>query len=202
MICTIKSIEKRERENALPYYVIKATHIEGGGVDAKDLFKNGMLNSMAVFSRVQNFIKTIFPPSQDIIDAMDTAYNIVEVNEPQTELSDDVNKIGLKLVRKPSPVPYNIIDAGTGEFISDTITEMVTRVNDTGKPIKVGNRIIKPNESYEIEETKDVPRVYKEIQLVVLCDENEVCIEGNEDELAMYQWNRRFGDTWIQATDE
>lgn len=203
MKCLIKSIELRERENNLPYFVFKATHTEGGVTDAKDLFANGMLNPNALFSRVQNFTKTIFPASQMLVDAYKELYNITEANEPKEDFSDveieDAKYIGLKLIRVPSPKPYYIIDSGTGEFISNDIEVEIEKTAD--KPIKIGDKMIAKGQTYKVTETKSVPKVYTEIQLVVLCDNEEKCIEGDEKELANYQWSRRIGDTWIIADD-
>ena len=201
MKCLIKSIEMRERENNLPYFIFKATHIEGGVTDPKDLFADGMLNPNALFSRVQNFTKTIFPASQTLVDAYKELYNITEVNEPKEDFSDVENEaakyIGLKLIRVSSPKPYYIIDSNTGEFISNEVEVEVEKVAD--KPIKVGDRMIAKGQTYKVSETKFVPKVYTEIQLVVLCDNEEKCIEGDEKELAIYQWSRRVGETWIIA---
>ena len=203
MKCLIKSIELRERENNLPYFVFKATHTEGGVKDTKDLFANGMLNPNALFSRVQNFTKTVFPASQALVDAYKTLYNITEANDPKEDFSDvsieDAKYIGLKLIRVPSPKPYYIIDNNTGEFISNDIDVEIEKVAD--KPIKVGDKMIAKGQIYKVTETKSVPKVYTEIQLVVLCDNEEKCIEGDEKELANYQWSRRVGDTWIVADD-
>ena len=203
MKCLIKSIEMRERENNLPYFVFKATHTEGGVTDAKDLFANGMLNPNALFSRVQNFTKTVFPASQMLVDAYKTLYGITEPNESKEDFSDvaieDAKYIGLKLIRVPSPKPYYIIDNNTGEFISNTIEVEIEKTAD--KPTKVGDKIIAKGQTYKVTETKSVPKVYTEIQLVVLCDSEEKCIEGVEEDLAMYQWSRRIGETWIIADD-
>lgn len=203
MKCLIKSIEMRERENNLPYFVFKATHTEGGVTDPKDLFADGMLNPNALFSRVQNFTKTIFPASQMLVDAYKTLYGITEANEPKEDFSDVENDaakyIGLKLIRVPSPKPYYIIDSNTGEFLSNDVEVEVERVAD--KPIKVGERMVAKGQTYKVTETKSVPKVYTEIQLVVLCDSEEKCIEGDESELAIYQWSRRVGETWIIADD-
>ena len=186
MKCLIKSIEMRERENNLPYFVFKATHTEGGVTDAKDLFANGMLNPNALFSRVQNFTKTIFPASQMLVDAYKELYNITEANELKEDFSDvgieDAKYIGLKLIRVPSPKPYYIIDSNTGEFISNDIDIEIEKVAD--KPIKVGDKMIAKGQMYKVTERKSVPKVYTEIQLVVLCDNEEKCIEGDEKELA------------------
>ena len=203
MKCLIKSIELRERENNLPYFVFKATHTEGGVEDVKDLFANGMLNPNALFSRVQNFTKTIFPASQMLVDAYKELYNITEANEPKEDFSDveieDAKYIGLKLIRVPSPEPYHIIDSNTGAFIMNEVEVEVEKIAD--KPIKIGDKMIPKGQTYKVNETKSVPKVYTEIQLVVLCDNEEKCIEGDEKELAIYQWNRRLGETWIIADD-
>lgn len=203
MKCVIKSIELREREGNLPYFVFKATHTEGGVSDVKDLFANGMLNPNALFSRVQNFTKTIFPANEMLVNAYKELYHITEANEPKEDFSDveieDAKYIGLKLIRVPSPKPYFIIDSSTGEFISNDVEVEVEKTAD--KPIKIGDKMIAKGQTYKVTEMKSVPKVYTEIQLVVLCDNEENCIEGNESELAMYQWSRRIGDTWIVADD-
>lgn len=203
MKCLIKSVEMRERENNLPYFVFKATHTEGGVTDPKDLFANGMLNPNALFSRVQNFTKTVFPASQMLVDAYKELYNITEANEPKEDFSDvtieDAKYIGLKLIRVPSPKPYYIIDSNTGEFISNTIEVEIEKAAD--KPTKVGDKMVAKGQTYKVTETKSVPKVYTEIQLVVLCNANEECIEGVEEDLAMYQWSKRIGETWIIADD-
>lgn len=203
MKCLIKSIELRERENNLSYFVFKATHTEGGVTDPKDLFAGGMLNPNALFSRVQNFTKTVFPATQTLVDAYKALYNITEANEPKEDFSDvaveDAKYIGLKLIRVPSPKPYFIIDTNTGEFISNDIEVEVEKIAD--KPMKIGDKMISKGQTYKATEIKSVPKVYTEIQLVVLCDTEENCIEGNENELAMYQWSRRIGDSWIIADD-
>lgn len=203
MKCLIKSIEMRERENNLPYFVFKATHTEGGVTDVKDLFANGMLNPNALFSRVQNFTKTIFPANEMLVNAYKELYHITDANEPKEDFSDvqveDAKYIGLKLIRVPSPKPYYIIDSNTGEFISNEVEVEIEKIAD--KPTKVGDKMIAKGQTYKVTETKSVPKVYTEIQLVVLCDSEEQCIEGNEHELAMYQWSRRVGETWIVADD-
>lgn len=192
MICNIISVEKRERENQLPYYVVKAEHIEGETIDPKDLFNGGMINVKAVFSRKQNFTKTLFPPTAEICEALDSGYNI---EEPNTPVMQTGMQIGLKLIRMNAPSPYNIVDVATGDFISEEKVEQ--RVAD--KAMRVGTRMLKAGDTYE--ETVSVPKVYKEIVHVVLCDENENCIEGNEEELLRYQWNRRLNETWFPVAD-
>lgn len=203
MKCLIKSIELREREGNLPYFVFKATHTEGGIADMSEMFVNGMLNPNALFSRVQNFTKTVFPANEMLVNWYKELYHITEANEPKDDFSDVTNEaakyIGLKLIRVKSPKPYYIIDSNTGEFISNEVEVEVEKTAD--KPTKVGDKMVAKGQTYKVTEIKSVPKVYTEIQLVVLCDNDENCIEGNESDLAMYQWQRRIGETWIVADD-
>ena len=181
MKCIITEIEKRERENAVPYFVIRATG-QTGDATASVLDANGFVNPLACMSRTYQFTKTLFPATDEQAQAIET--QVVE-GIP----------IMLDFVRMPSPYPFYIIkdkdtDVVEDRYYCEDVQEEIT--NTSGKTMTLPNgQKVAPNGIYSVITKK--PRVFKEVTLTVfttLVDGKEVCAEGDEITLLQRAWER------------
>ena len=181
MKCIITEIEKRERENAVPYFVIRATG-QTGDATASVLDANGFVNPLACMSRTYQFTKTLFPATDEQAQAIET--QVVE-GIP----------IMLDFVRMPSPYPFYIIkdkdtDVVEDRYYCEDVQEEIT--NTSGKTMTLPNgQKVAPNGIYSVITKK--PRVFKEVTLTVfttLVDGKEVCAEGDGTTLLQRAWER------------
>ena len=181
MKCVITEIEKRERDNAVPYFVIRAIG-QTGDSTASVLDANGFVNPLACMSRTYQFTKTLFPATNEQAQAIET--QVVE-GIP----------IMLDFVRMVSPYPFYIIKDKDTDVIEDRYycedgQEEVT--NTSGKTMTLPNgQKVAPNGIYSVSVKK--PRVFKEVTLTVfttLIDGKEVCAEGDETTLLQRAWER------------
>ena len=180
MKCVITEIEKFERENAVPYFVIRAKG-QTGDANASVLDTNGMVNPLACMSRVYNFTKTLFPATEQQAQAI------------ETQVVEGV-AIMLDFIRMTAPYPFYILrnkDADTTEERYYCEEKVIEKTNTTGKTLKINGQTIPPNGIYS--ETEFVPRVFTEVTLTVfttLVDNKEVCAEGDEMQLLQRAWER------------
>ena len=180
MKCVITEIEKFERENSVPYFVIRAKG-QTGDANASVLDANGMVNPLACMSRVYNFTKTLFPATEQQAQAI------------ETQVVEGV-AIMLDFIRMTAPYPFHIVrdlDADTVEERYYTEEKEVEKRNTTGKPLKINGQSIPVNGIYS--ETEFIPRTFTEVTLTVfttLVDGKEVCAEGDETQLLQRAWER------------
>lgn len=181
MKCVITEIEKRERENAVPYFIIRATG-QTGDATASVLDANGFVNPLACMSRTYQFTKTLFPATNEQAQAIEA--QVVE-GIP----------IMLDFVRMASPYPFYIIkdkdtDVVEDRYYCEDVQEEVT--NTSGKTMTLPNgQKVAPNGIYSV--TVKKPRVFKEVTLTVfttLQDGKEICAEGDETTLLQRAWER------------
>lgn len=171
MNCTITEVKKVERDNALPYFVIKATGVQGDA-NASVLDENGFINPLACMSRTLNFTKTLFPATEE--QSLGLEENVIEGS-----------KIRLKLVTIASPSLYNIVkDVNTGELYTQEVS--VDKVAE--KDMIVDGKRIKKGETYKSTELET--KVFNTINLTLFCDDKENSVEGDEMELAQRAWQR------------
>ena len=170
MKCLIESIEKVERENNVPYFVIKAKGTQGDE-NASVLDENGFINPFACMSRVLNFTKTLFPATEQQAQGLEK----IQVGTP----------INLMLYSWKAPQKFNIVkDINTGEFYEEET-----------KVIKIAERDLVVNakriaKGSEYESTELTPKVFDSVNLTLFCDANENCVEGNCEELAKRAWEK------------
>lgn len=179
MLCTIKQFEKREDENReLPFYVIRATGSRGD-IDAKSAFNDdGTINVMAMQSRVFNFTKTMFPATKELCESLESGMPV----DDDGNLTEE-RKINLMLYQWDTGKKFNIVNKD-GEFYGDMQT--VEKVAD--KQMTKNGKVLKLGDKYMEEEF--VARVYTQVSLVLFCDANENCVEGNAEELAERSFKR------------
>ena len=158
MIATLTSIEWRERENGLPYGVMKAVATQGD-TSASALDEDGFLNPLACMSRTFNLTKTIFPGSDE------------QVNAAQTSYVEGV-KMRLGLFQVPTGVRFNIINSD-GEYITEE-REVVKIAEKDGF---IAGKARKKGDTYNV--TEDVPKVYENISLVLFVDKVGNSIEND-----------------------
>lgn len=181
MKCIITEIEKRERDNAVPYFVIRATG-QTGDATASVLDANGFVNPLACMSRTYQFTKTLFPATEEQAQAIET--QVVE-GIP----------IMLDFIRMPSPYQFHIIKDKDTDVIEDRyycedVQEEFTNTSKQTMTLPNGQKVA-PNKTYSV--TVKKPRVFKEVTLTVfttLQDGKEVCAEGDETTLLQRAWER------------
>ena len=175
MKCLIESIEKVERENGLPYFIIKAKGTQGDE-SASVLDENGFINPFACMSRVLNFTKTLFPATEQQAQGLEQ----IQVGTP----------INLMLYSWKAPTKFNIVrDVNTGELYDEE--KRITKVAEKDLVIN-GKRIVK---GAEYETTENVAKVFETVNLTLFCDANEHCVEGNCEELAKRAWERGLSNS-------
>lgn len=176
MDCIIEHIEKIERENGLPYFIIKAKGTQGDA-NASVLDDNGFINPLACMSRVLNFTKTLFPATEQQVEGFDT---LMQVG----------TKIRLMLYSWKAPKKFNIIkDINTGEFYEEE--KQITKTAEKDLVIN-GKRVLK---GAEYSTTELVPKVFESVNLTLFCDAEENCVEGNCEELAKRAWERGLSNS-------
>ena len=158
MIATLTSIEWRERENGLPYGVMKAVATQGD-TNASALDEDGFLNPLACMSRTFNLTKTIFPGSAEQVAAAQESYV-------------EGIKMRLGLFQVPMGVRFNIINSD-GEYITEE--REVQKIAE--KDSFVAGKARKKGDVYSI--TEDVPKVYESISLVLFVDKAGNSIEND-----------------------
>lgn len=176
MKCLIESIEKVERENGLPYFIIKAKGTQGDE-NASVLDENGFINPFACMSRTLNFTKTLFPATEQQVEGLEK----IEIGTP----------INLMLYSWKTPQKFNIVkDVTTGELYSEE--KQVERVCEKDGMIVNGKRL-KKGDIYNVSET--VEKVFETVNLTLFCDSNENCVEGNCEELSKRAWERGLSNS-------
>lgn len=171
MDCIIEHIEKVERENGLPYFIIKAKGTQGDA-NASVLDANGFINPLACMSRVLNFTKTLFPATEQQVEGFDT---LMQVG----------TKIRLMLYSWKAPQKFNIVkDINTGELYTEE--KQIERTAD--KDLIINGKRIKKGDKYL--DTESTAKVFESVNLTLFCDAEENCVEGNCEELAKRAWER------------
>ena len=180
MKCVITEIEKVERENAVPYFIIRAKG-QTGDATASVLDANGFVNPLACMSRVYTFTKTLFPATNEQAAAL------------ETQVVEGTN-IMLDYIRMTAPYPFHIIRNKDADAIDERYyceERVVEKTNSTGKTLRVNGQTIPPNGIYS--ETEFVPRTFTEVTLTVftgIVDGEETCVEGNKTQLLQNAWER------------
>lgn len=167
MKCTVTNFSKVERENALPYYVLKARGVEGDA-NASMIGEDGLINPFACMSRVFNFTKTLFPGTENQCEALEKAFTC---NEDGTVSNGP--QIALFAATWATPQPFYIrkADSVTGFYEDEAeVTE------------KIGGK--------EVIKTKYTPRVFNQINLTLFGNSAEDCPEGKPDDLCRASWER------------
>lgn len=75
MKCNVTSFVKVERENEMPYFIIKATGVEGDE-SANVVDEDGCINPFAMMSRRFNFTKTLFPSTDKQVEQLEKLYEV------------------------------------------------------------------------------------------------------------------------------
>lgn len=175
MKCLIESIEKVERAESLPYFIIKAKGTQGDE-NASVIDENGFINPFACMSRVLNFTKTLFPATEQQAQGLEK----VQIGTP----------INLMLYSWKAPKKFNIIkDINTGEFYEEE--KQVTKIAEKDLVIN-GKRISKGTEYIA---TESIPKIFETVNLTLFCDADENCVEGNCEELAKRAWERGLSNS-------
>lgn len=192
MKCVITEIEKVERDNAVPYFVIKAKG-QTGDATASVLDANGFVNPLACMSRVYNFTKTLFPATNEQAEAL------------ETQVVEGTN-IMLDFIRMAAPCSFRIVRNKDADAIDERYyceEKLVEKTNTTGKPLRINGQTIPPNGTYS--QTEYVPRTFTEVTLTVftgIVDGKEVCVEGDENQLLQRAWERGVTNDIYEQVDQ
>lgn len=163
MKCNVTKFEKVERENEMPYFIIRATGVEGDET-ADVMDEDGCINPFAMMSRRFNFTKTLFPSTDKQVEQLEKLY----------EVDDDGKVIGkaapirLMSYQWAAPAPFYIVkdDAVTGVYeTEEEVTETVTK---NGKKV-------------EVTKTKYVPKVFTTVNLTLFETKDGKCAENGGD---------------------
>ena len=175
MKCTIESIERVDRDNSLSYFIIKAKGTQGD-TNASVLDENGFINPFACMSRTLNFTKTLFPGTEEQVEALDK----VQVG----------TFINLMLYSWKAPQKFNIVkDINTGELYTEE--KQIEKTAD--KDAIINGKRIKKGEKYL--DTETIAKVFESVNLTLFCDAEENCVEGNCEELAKRAWERGLSNS-------
>ena len=158
MIATLTTIEWRERENGLPYGVMKAVATQGD-TNASALDEDGFLNPLGCMRRTGDLTKAIGPGSEEQVAAAEESYV-------------EGIKMRLGLFQVPMGVRFNIINSD-GEYITEE--REVQKVAE--KDGFVAGKARKKGDVYNV--TEDFPKVYENISLVLLVDKAGNSIEND-----------------------
>ena len=175
MKCKVTYFEKVERENAMPYYLVRATGTQGSS-DASAQMNDGtddvVINFAAMQSRVFNFTKCLFPATSEQCEGLEKMFD--------TDADNNViNSVYLYLMSYSweTGKKFYIKDAN-GDYLTEeveTTTEVVADRDMTvnGKPVRRGQKYTKTS-------IEDVPRVFTRIILTLFenpktgeCAEND-----------------------------
>lgn len=175
MKCKVNYYEKVERDNSLPYYLIRATGTQGdagAGVSLNDGTNDMVLNFAAMQSRVFNFTKCLFPGTLEQCNALEKLFQV----DADGNVMNDVY-LYLMSYSWETGKKFYIKDANGDYLTEETETEReVVAKSDgivNGKPVKRGQR-------YTELVTETIPRVFTRIILTLFEDPNTgKCAENN-----------------------
>lgn len=177
MDCIVKNFKKvnRDETGQLPYYILKAVGTQGDA-EANAVDDDGFINPMAMQSRVFNFTKTLFPGTEKQCTDLEAFYEVDE----EGNVTDGA-KVRLMLYQWNTGVKFNIARAD-GTFYTEQVVEEVEHVAD--KTMNVNGKVIQKGQKYTTKETTERPKVYESVSLVLFCDKEEKCVEGDPEAIA------------------
>lgn len=149
MKCNVTSFVKVERENEMPYFIIKATGVEGDE-SANVVDEDGCINPFAMMSRRFNFTKTLFPSTDKQVEQLEKLY--------------EVDKDG-KVV-KGAPIRLMSVSWATGTEFYIRKEGSVTGVYETEE--EVTEKVVRNGKTIEVTKTKYIPKVFKSVNLTLL----------------------------------
>lgn len=165
MKCKVNYFEKIGRDNAMPYYLVRATGTQGSS-DASAQMDDGtndvVINFAAMQSRVFNFTKCLFPATTEQCEGLekmfdtDADHNVI--NSVYLYLMSYSWETGKKFYIKDANDDYLTEEV---ETTTEVVADRDMTVN--GKPIRRGQKYTKIN-------TEEVPRVFTRIILTLFED--------------------------------
>lgn len=176
MKCKVTMFEEREREGQLPYFVIRARGVQGDE-NAEAFDEDGVINFAAVQSRVFNFVKSLFPGTEKQCEQLRSGFEVDEDNNVTNE-----RYIHLKLFQWATNKEFYILNRNTGEFYTQDEEQTIEKTAD--KTLTVNGKVIQKGQKYTTTEIVSVPKKFKQISIVLLCDKEEHSVEGVEEEIA------------------
>ena len=173
MKCNVTSFVKVERENEMPYFIIKATGVEGDE-SANVVDEDGCINPFAMMSRRFNFTKTLFPSTDKQVEQLEKLY--------------EVDKEG-KVV-KGAPIRLMSVSWATGTEFYIRKEGSVTGVYETEE--EVTEKVVRNGKTIEVTKTKYIPKVFKSVNLTLFENADGTCAEngGNADALCKRTFER------------
>lgn len=162
MLCNVTNFRKVERENDMPYFVIKAVGMEGDdSLNAID--DDGEINVFACMSRKYNFTKTLFPSTNEQVEQLEKSF----------ETDEDGNvtkgaKIRLMSYQWAAPAPFYIVK-----------DDSVTGVYETEE--EVAETVIKNGKKVQEVKTKYTPKLFTTVNLTLFETKNGKCAENGGD---------------------
>ena len=178
MRCIVTSFVERERENAMPYFIVKARGTQGS--DDVDAVVNGVINFAAVQSRVFNFTKCLFPSTDQQCEQLRKAF---VTDDNGNVLNEEPITIYLELFQWETGKRFHIYQ--NGELLTEQKEVEVVRTVGN-KPESHNGRMYKPGETYTTVELQETPRVFTKISLTLLADDKGNIVEagGSPEDMA------------------
>lgn len=175
MKCKVNYFEKVERDNAMPYYLVRATGTQGSS-NASTQMDDGtddvVINFAAMQSRVFNFTKCLFPATTEQCEALEKMFDIDADNNV-------INSVYLYLMSYSweTGKKFYIKDANS-DYLTEEVETEVEKVATKdfvleGKPIRKGQK-------YTEKIIQAVPRVFTRIILTLFEDpKTGECVEND-----------------------
>lgn len=173
MKCNVTRFTKVERDNEMPYFIIKATGVEGDE-NATVVDEDGCINPFAMMSRRFNFTKTLFPSTDAQVEQLEKLY----------ETDDEGN------VTKGAPIRLMSVTWATEREFYIRKEDSVTGVYETEEEII--EKVVRNGKTVEVAKTKYIPKVFKSVNLTVFETADGKCAEngGNAEELCKRTFER------------
>lgn len=162
MKCNVTNFTKVERDNEMPYFIIKATGVEGDE-NAEVIDEDGCINPFAMMSRRFNFTKTLFPSTDKQVEQLEKLY--------ETDNDGNVTKgaqIRLMSYQWAAPEPFYIAKEDTVTGVYETEEEVTEKVVRNGKTV-------------EVTKTKYIPKVFTTVNLTLFETADGKCAENGGD---------------------
>lgn len=177
MLCNVTNFQKVERENEMPYYVLRATGVEGDD-NAEAIDEDGVINPFAMMSRKFNFTKTLFPATEAQCNALEKAY----VTDDEGNVQSGA-KVRLMSYQWAAPAPFYIVkdESVTGVYEDET---------------EVTEEVIKNGKKVQVVKTKYTPKVFTTVNLTLFETKDGQCAEngGNAEALCKQRFERAVAD--------
>lgn len=183
MKCKVYYFEKVGRDDAMPYYIIRAKGQEGD--DNANVFDDdGCINVSAVQSRTFNFTKCLFPGTEAQCEQLEKGFTTDDEHNVTS-----TNYIRLQLFQWETGKKFYIYSHGV--LLTEKVQQEVEKIAQT--PITVNGKAIRKGEKYTVIEEVEKPRVFTKISLTLLENADGTIAENGGDAVTLAKRNFEAG---------